>query len=535
MVTHPDHPPGRGEAATVLTHGRLLGRNAIWNLLSQVAPLAVAVMTIPVLIRGLGTDRFGVLTLAWMVLGYFSLFDLGLGRALTKLVAERLGLGLEGDIPDLVWTALGLMMALGLAGAALVILIAPWLVRGVLQIPGPLQGESLVAFYLLAASLPFLIITAGLRGVLEAYQRVGLSNLVRTGVGLFSLVGPLLVLPFARGLGPAVAILVVVRLASWAIHLRLCLEAVPGLRRGAAVRSGLVRPLLSFCGWMTLINIVVPILMYIDRFFIGALVSTAAVAYYTTPFELVIKGWLIPMAVLGTVFPAFATSFACDRGRTELIFVRTLNYIFIMLFPITLALVALAPEGLTLWLGPDFARQSTGVLRWLAIGVFLGALQQVPSSLMQGIGRPDLVAKLHLVELPPYLLAAWHLTIRRGIEGAALAWTGRVALELFLFFVVVQRVLPGTSAPTRRLAWPLGLSMLIFAVAALPLCVGVRSLFLLIVLVTFSIMTWRLALVPEEKALLLDRLAMIYRLAAPGKSKVGTMGRAVMEDSSPLL
>ena len=378
MVTHPDHPPGRGEAATVLTHGRLLGRNAIWNLLSQVAPLAVAVMTIPVLIRGLGTDRFGVLTLAWMVLGYFSLFDFGLGRALTKLVAERLGLGLEGDIPDLVWTALGLMMALGLAGAALVILIAPWLVRGVLQIPGPLQRESLVAFYLLAASLPFLIITAGLRGVMEAYQRVGLSNLVRAGVGLFTLVGPLLVLPFARGLGPVVAVLVVVRLASWAIHLRLCLGAVPGLRRGVAVRSDLVRPLLSFCGWLTLTNIVVPIMVQMDRFFIGALVSTAAVAYYTTPFELVIKGWFISGAVLGAVFPAFATSFACDRGRTELIFVKSLNYIFILMFPITLALVALAPEGLALWLGPDFARQSTAVLRWLAIGVFLNALAASP-------------------------------------------------------------------------------------------------------------------------------------------------------------
>ena len=534
MVTHPDHPPGRGEAATVLTRGRLLGRNAIWNLLSQVAPLAVAVMTIPVLIRGLGTDRFGVLTLVWMVLGYFSLFDLGLGRALTKLVAERLGLGLEGDIPDLVWTALGLMTALGLAGAALVILIVPWLVRGVLQIPGPLQRESLVAFYLLAASLPFLIITAGLRGVMEAYQRVGLINLVNVCVRLFMLVGPLLVLPFARGLGPVVAILVVMRLASWAIHLRLCLGAVPGLRRGVAVRSDLVRPLLSFCGWLTLTNIVVPIMVQMDRFFIGALVSTAAVAYYTTPFELVIKGWCIPGAVLGAVFPAFATSFACDRGRTALIFGKSLTSIFILMFPITLALVALAPEGLALWLGPDFARQGTAVLRWLAIGVFVGALQHVPSSLMQGVGRPDLVAKLHLLELPLYLLAAWHLIVRRGIEGAALAWTGRMALSLFLFFVVAQRVLPGISAPTRRLAWPLGLSMLIFAVAALPLCVAVRFLFLLIVLVTFSIMTWCLALGPEEKALLMDRLAMIYRLAAPGKSKVGTMGRAVMEDSSPL-
>jgi len=73
--------------------------------------------------------------------------------------------------------------------------------------------------------------------------------------------------------------------------------------------------------------------------------------------------------------------------------------------------------------------------------------------------------------------------------------------------------------------------MLSFAVAALPLCVAVRSLFLLIVLVTFSIMTWRLALGPGEKALLVDRLAMIYRPAAPGKSKIGTMERAVVEES----
>ena len=145
-------------------------------------------------------------------------------------------------------------------------------------------------------------------------------------------------------------------------------------------------------------------------------------AYYTTPFELAIKGWFIPVAVLGAVFPAFATSFACDRGRTALIFGKSLTYIFILMFPITLALVALAPEGLALWLGPDFARQSTAVLRWLAIGVFLGALQHVPSSLMQGVGRPDLVAKLHLLELPLYLLAAWHLIVLRGIEGAA--WPG---------------------------------------------------------------------------------------------------------------
>ena len=45
----------------------------------------------PILVDGLGTARFGVLTLAWAVIGYAQVFDLGIGRALTKLTAERIG------------------------------------------------------------------------------------------------------------------------------------------------------------------------------------------------------------------------------------------------------------------------------------------------------------------------------------------------------------------------------------------------------------------------------------------------------------
>jgi O-antigen/teichoic acid export membrane protein len=74
-----------------LTSGRLLARNTIWNLLGQLLPMAVAVVTIPPLVRGIFLARFGVLSLAWIVIGYFTLFDRGIGRALTELVADKLG------------------------------------------------------------------------------------------------------------------------------------------------------------------------------------------------------------------------------------------------------------------------------------------------------------------------------------------------------------------------------------------------------------------------------------------------------------
>src|SRR5216684_4824455 len=212
-----------------LTSGRLLARNTVWNLLGNGAPMVVAVVCIPILIRGLGKERFGVLTLAWALIGYASLFDLGLGRALTQLVAKKLGAGEEREIPSLAWTSLLLMLLLGLAGTAAVVLASPWLVHRVLHIPGALQAETLRSFYLLGLSIPVVINTAGLRGLLEAHQRFGIISALRIPMGVYSFAGPLLVLPFSKSLFPVVAVLVAGRAIAWGAHLLLCLRVMPAL------------------------------------------------------------------------------------------------------------------------------------------------------------------------------------------------------------------------------------------------------------------------------------------------------------------
>src|SRR6267142_5239625 len=118
-----------------LTGGRLLARNTIWNLLGMILPMAVAVVSIPPLVRALGIDRFGLLSLAWIVIGYFSLFDLGIGRALTKLVADRLAANDEQAIPPLAWTSLLLLFLLGALGGLITFAISPWLVHSAIKVP----------------------------------------------------------------------------------------------------------------------------------------------------------------------------------------------------------------------------------------------------------------------------------------------------------------------------------------------------------------------------------------------------------------
>src|SRR5439155_3258512 len=81
----------------------LLTRNWMLNLLGWVVPLSVALIAVPYVVTGLGSERFGVLSLASALLGYFGIFDLGLGRAMTKIVAECLAREDLDQLPKVVW------------------------------------------------------------------------------------------------------------------------------------------------------------------------------------------------------------------------------------------------------------------------------------------------------------------------------------------------------------------------------------------------------------------------------------------------
>jgi len=423
-----------------LVSGHLLARNVLWNLLGTGTPLLVALVSIPILIDRLGKDRFGVIALAWALIGYAGLFDLGLGRALTKLVSEKLGNGREREIPELFWTSETMMIIMGLAGGALLALGAHWLVYGILKIPPAVQSDALYSFYALALSLPVVISTAGLRGFLEAQQAFGLINLLRVPMGVFTFVGPLLVLPFSNHIFPIIVLLVAGRAAGWIAHLIFCFRVLPGLAGALAIRPEHMRPLLCFGGWMTVSNLVGPMMLYMDRFVIGALVSAAAVAYYATAYEVVIKLLILPSALSAVMFPAFSLSSAQDRNRLAALYRNTTGYLLAILPPLTAILLVIAKPGLSLWLGPDFAMHSYRVAQLLLVGTLALSFEALPFALIQRLGRPDIPAKLILAELPFYAAALYWFIQNYGVTGAAAAWMLRGFLDASLLVFFAHRI-----------------------------------------------------------------------------------------------
>jgi O-antigen/teichoic acid export membrane protein len=464
--------------------------NSLWSLAGQSAPFLLAAVAIPILIRELGVDRFGVLSLAWILVGYLSLFDLGIGRATTKLLAETIARGDSETARSLIWTANFSMTVLGLCVGGALFALAPWLAHSALKIPLALQSETARSLSWLAVAVPFVTLTCGLRGMLEAQHNFRAVSALRAALGVMIFLGPLAVLPFSRSLVSVVITLVAARWLNCGLHLWICMRCLPMFSHAVAWDRRSFARLLGFGGWLTLSNIISPVMLYLDRFLIGSLISISAVAYYTTPSEIVTKLWVLPTAVAAVLFPAFSEALALgNRDRADSLYANGVGSTFIILFPSILVVILFAHEGLRFWLGDDFARGSASILRILAIGVFANSLANIPYTLLQASGRPDLTAKLHLIELPCYLTVLYGATRMRGIEGAAIAWSCRLCAEAGILFCLTGLVAGRSVAP--RLAITIVMGGAVLLIACIIAGLLVKILFLVVALATFSCVVWR--------------------------------------------
>ena len=483
--------------------GRRLVSAVMWNALGRGVPLLLALGLTPVLVHLMGTERWGLFTLALAMVGIFGVFDLGLGMALTRAVSERIGEGRGAEAPALVGATLVALLALSAVMAALAWVLMPLLIGRVLVVPPELEAEALAAFRVLALAAPLVVLNAALWGVLAAWQRFRAANLVNMPVSVFYYLGPVLALLLWDSLVGVMLALVLVRLVSGIAYALLAWRDVPGLGL-AQPRFGLLRLLLRQGGWMSLSGALTQVLLYADRYLIGALIGLAAVAYYATPLDLVMRMWILPVAVAQALLPAIASAFRTAPERTALLVRRGALIVAGLVLPASLVLVALAEWLLWLWLGTEFAQGGAMVLRILGVGIFFSCCAFVPGTMIDAIGRPEVTATFSLAQAAVFLPLGALLLVLTGIEGAAIAWALRAATDCAGRFLLAARFYPPAAEAGRAL-----LPLLAVAGAGLALMVPLPLAFAVplgtTTLLAALLIGWRIA-PREDRAMLLGRM-----------------------------
>lgn len=488
-----------------LTRGRLLVRNVALNAAGWALPAICAIFAIPALVGAMGAERFGLLAIAWALVGSFSPFDLGIGRALTQALSERVGRSDQEESPDLTWSALWLMGAVGALGALALVLAAPALAGRWLRVSPGLEAEAAHAFRLLALAVPLTVVTSGFRGVLEAGQAFRAVNALRVPLALLTFVGPWAIQPLSHGLPASVLVLVGARALVCGLHAFVAVRLYPTLRRPRLPRAAALQGLWRVAGWMTVSSLSNPILVTGDRFLIGAALPMAAVAQYAAVSEVASKLGVVAAVLQPVLFPAFAATLAADPRRAAVLFDRGVRATTFALAPAALVVVAFAPEGLHLWLGPVMARDAAPVLQLLAVAAYVNTCAQMPFSALQGAGRADVPAKLHVLEVPLYLGTLWLLVDRFGLIGAAIAWLLRMLVDTLALYAAVPLVLRDAGTPLRVvLGRAVGLTVggaAALAVCALATSLAARAGLATVGLAAFVVGARRWLLSGDERAL----------------------------------
>ncbi|HWK61387.1 MAG TPA: flippase [Eoetvoesiella sp.] len=405
----------------------------MWNLAGTGLPLLLGVVTIPYLIKHIGVEAFGILTLIWSLIGYFSLFDFGLGRALTQRVAASLVSENTRNVPHVVKSGLVFMAYTGIAGGILLALLAYPLGSDWLNVSQPLQATTIGSLFVAALGIPLATVTSGLRGVLEAYEDFKTVNLLRIVLGIanfglpalsFVLLGPSLVY--------MVAMLIAARLVVLLAYGALAHRRMPESWLKSTAQANDVKDLLSFGVWMTVSNIISPLMVTADRFVIAAVLGASAVAYYTVPFEMLVRVLVIPSALTSALFPKLASTLKTNPAIARMLYWRSMKLMSLTLLGISLAICLASYWGLALWLNADFASRSWLIVCILSVGILFNGIALVPFSAIQAAGDAKTTAHLHVFEFiiyVPVLLIALDVF---GLLGAALAWVFRVGLDLVL-------------------------------------------------------------------------------------------------------
>ncbi len=498
-------------AAQRASAGRLLS-GTIWNALGRGLPLLLALALTPVLVHQMGIERWGLFTLALSLVGVFGVFDLGLGAALTRALSARIGAGEQHGAADLAGAAMTALVLVGAAVATLAWFGVPFLVTRLLNTPPHLQAEAVAAFRLLCLAVPLVVLNAALWGALAAYQRFRAANLVSIPVAAFYYIGPVITLWLWQSLVGVILVLLAARLANTVCYAWLARRDLPGL--GIRLpRLSLVGPLVRMGGWMSASGILTQALLYADRFLIGAVLTLSAVAFYATPLDLVMRMWILPVAVAQTLLPAMASAYLSHAAVTAGLLRRGALMMMASVLPFCLVLVGLGPELLRLWLGVEFAAGGGRVLQILAVGIFFSCLAFAPGALLDAIGRPDVNAKWQLAQaalfLPLSALGLWLM----GIEGAAIAWAARCATDAAGRLFFCARLYPAAAPAARAIGWPMlaaGVGLLAMLAASGWTALGVVFC---LALLAFAMAGW-FALTAEERRDAKGLLRRPWRLRA---------------------
>jgi len=404
-----------------------LERNTLANLTGTIWSMGLGIVCIPLVIRFLGAEAFGLVGLFLTLQSICAILDLGIGATLNREIARFSANGTDArEQRDLVFTLQALYwlaaVAIGITIAALAPFVAGyWLKPHSLAVATVTTCVRMMGAAI-ALQFPFVFYQAGMLGL----QRHVLFNALSAVIGTLRGPGILLLLALVPAtprmyFGAQIG-LSAMATAAGALLLWRLLPAAPAYF--PRLRRDLLTRVWRFGAAYSLNSLANLALLQGDKIILSGVLPLEMFGYYTLAQRLAAGLYAIIIAVDGAIFPRFSAAVATgDELETGRVYHRASQLMTVLLVPPAIVAALFSREVLMLWTHDATAVRNTHVvLTLLVCGMLLHGVAQAPFYLQWAYGWWRLItttnAILLLTILPLYLVMAKGF----GAEGAALVW-----------------------------------------------------------------------------------------------------------------
>jgi O-antigen/teichoic acid export membrane protein len=426
----------------------VIKRNIMINMLGSAWSTVLLLAIVPIQIKILGVEAYGLLAFLASVQILLNVFDLGLSPTVTREVAAdqspdfRHSRNLMQSV-TLVYWGIGVLLSLALAASA------PWLVTGWLRLDGLAPDMATLVIQLGALAILLRWPSTLFGGVIAGRQRFDLLNLLSTGFVTVGLLGGIAVILLSSNIIALMVWRVVTALIETTASAIVCFRLLPGLTIRPRIRSQLAKQVSPFAGSMSALAIQGLLLTQSDRFIISKVLPIVALGYYVLAFNTAASLITLQSTVSSVMFPAFTADYV--RGEREVLALRCLKAVqivtFCLAFPAFL-LVFFGYDVLQVWIDRETAQSTYLVLAILALAALLNAPLNVLSTLAISTGKMRSLLLMNIGGLFGYLPCVYLLVTRFSLLGAAVAFLLLQVFYLTVFPPVALRVLEEPHART---------------------------------------------------------------------------------------
>jgi len=429
-------------------------KSAFYNVLNYVSQPLLLLIAIPIIVRSLGLDKFGIWAVVNSVGWGFAALGIGIGDAATKYIAACRG---RSDYPGaarIFEATVSLSITTALIVGGLVFVAANPIARWAFHMESTDRTLATHAIRAGAVLLSMRWIEAAYTSTLSAYERYDIT--ARTCIAIKSLAIISMVVLAVCHYG-VVAILLSTSACTFFGLLLLAWQVRrlnPHMSLWPVVDFAGWRHLASFGAFSSIQSIANLIFMQADRVIVGAVIGPAAAGAYSICLQLTQPIQIISVQAFNFVFPRISHKMEAGEHEAAHRFVRTMLAISIgVTLLLSLPLLLLGKPLLSLYMGAEFARLHYSVLPVLTIAFAIVSISVIPYYALLGTGQVRFVSLLNLVAGIVAAACALWWTPHYGTMGAAFSRVvyGCVACGSFLRLAKTLKTLKTFKLPEPEL------------------------------------------------------------------------------------